>query len=148
VLFNVIPYFHFAQDDLFAKVAVSVIENHDAAGSAPMFLFFAPHNVHEPLQVPQWYMTHFDFIDYEPRQKYLAMVAHLDDVIGSLVTSLVAKGMWNDTLLVVSSDNGGPIYNNGNAGANNWPLHGGKVRYRRLAHAMLNELEGPPFSAG
>ena len=26
----------------------------------------------------------------------------------------------------MSSDNGGPIYRNGSAGANNWPLRGGK----------------------
>ncbi len=25
------------------------------------------------------------------------------------------------------ADNGGPIYNNGTAGANNWPLRGGKM---------------------
>ena len=59
--------------------------------------------------MPQWYLTHFDFIDYAPRQKYLAMVAHLDDVIGSLVTALKEKGMWNDTLIVVSADNGGTL---------------------------------------
>ena len=37
------------------------------------------------------------------------------------------KGMWDDLLIVFSADNGGPIYNNGSAGANNYPLKGGKM---------------------
>jgi len=36
-------------------------------------------------------------------------------------------GMWDDLLIVFSTDNGGPIYNNGTAGANNFPLKGGKM---------------------
>jgi hypothetical protein len=32
------------------------------------------------------------------------------------------QGMWNNTLFILTADNGGPIYDNGNAGANNWPL--------------------------
>ena len=35
------------------------------------------------------------------------MVKYLDDIIGELVDSLKAKDMWDNTLLVVSSDNGG-----------------------------------------
>jgi arylsulfatase I/J len=34
--------------------------------------------------------------------------------------------MWANALFVVSSDNGGPIYRNGAAGANNFPLRGGQ----------------------
>ena len=35
--------------------------------------------------------------------------------------------MYDDLLIVFSTDNGGPIYNNGSAGANNYPLKGNKV---------------------
>jgi len=35
--------------------------------------------------------------------------------------------MWDNLLITFSSDNGGPIYNNGTAGANNYPLRGGKM---------------------
>jgi len=37
------------------------------------------------------------------------------------------RGMWDNTFLVFSSDNGGPVYNGGSAGANNFPLRGGKA---------------------
>ena len=56
------------------------------------------------------------------------MVNLLDDNVGRVVAALKAAGLWNSTLLVASSDNGGPIGDG--YGANNWPLRGGKVRRR------------------
>merc|ERR1740121_1141039 len=35
--------------------------------------------------------------------------------------------MFNNTLIVFTSDNGGPIYRKGSVGANNFPLKGGKA---------------------
>ncbi len=54
----------------------------------------------------------------------------MDTHIGMVVSALKAKGMWETTLLVLSADNGGPIYGpsifgptiDGSAGANNFPL--------------------------
>ena len=57
----------------------------------------------------------------------MAMVNFLDEMVGRVVSALKAKGMWDNLLWVTSADNGGPIYANGSAGANNWPLRGGKV---------------------
>jgi arylsulfatase B len=60
------------------------------------------------------------------RQYYSAMTNLVDTHIGAVVAELKAQKMWANTLLVVSADNGGPIYRNGAAGANNYPLRGGK----------------------
>lgn len=60
------------------------------------------------------------------RWYYSTMANAADAHIGVVVDALKAKGMWANTLLLVSSDNGGPIYRNGAAGANNFPLRGGK----------------------
>jgi arylsulfatase I/J len=60
------------------------------------------------------------------RQYYSAMTNYVDMHIGQVVDALKAKGMWDNTFMVVSSDNGGPIYRNGSAGGNNFPLRGGK----------------------
>ena len=47
------------------------------------------------------------------------MVNYLDDVVGELVQALKTKGMWDNLLFIVGSDNGRPR-------ANNNPLKGGK----------------------
>eukprot|EP01113_Clastostelium_recurvatum_P006492 TRINITY_DN12928_c0_g1_i1.p1 TRINITY_DN12928_c0_g1~~TRINITY_DN12928_c0_g1_i1.p1 ORF type:complete len:282 (+),score=54.63 TRINITY_DN12928_c0_g1_i1:45-848(+) len=55
---------------------------------------------------------------------YDAMVSYMDDYIKQVVNLLKGKNMWDKTLIVFFSDNGGPIYQSG--GANNYPLRGGK----------------------
>ena len=47
---------------------------------------------------------------------------------------LVAGGLWENSILLLTADNGGPIFGqssgcakcDGSAGANNWPLRGSK----------------------
>ena len=46
----------------------------------------------------------------------------MDDVVGDLVSLLKEKGLWNNLLLVISSDNGGGL----KEGGNTYPLKGGK----------------------
>jgi arylsulfatase I/J len=55
------------------------------------------------------------------------MVNWLDSAVGNVTDLLMAKGMWEDTLVVFTSDNGGPVYWGGTSGANNYPLRGGKA---------------------
>lgn len=112
------------EEALFKTRLLKVINDHDPS-TKPLFLYYAPHINHNPLQVPDNYANQFSFIDDHDRQIYHAMTKYLDDVMGEMVQALKAKNMWENTLLVVSSDNGGPIYKNG--GANNYPLKGGKV---------------------
>lgn len=99
----------------------------------PMFLHYAPHLVHDPYELPAADLARFDFIQSSAcgdqkglRQVYAAMTNYLDRVIGN-VTQLIhaIPGMYEQTLVVFASDNGGPIQ--GGQGANNWPLRGGKL---------------------
>ena len=122
------------EDDLFTDFAVARIAEHNAS-AAPLFLYFAPHSVHLPLEVPQAQLAKFAFVnDSAPRQHYAAMVNNVDAMVGRVVSALKARGMWEDSVLVVSADNGGPIFGqaagcalcDGSAGANNFPLRGGK----------------------
>jgi arylsulfatase A-like enzyme len=54
------------------------------------------------------------------------MVNIMDEVVGNLTQAYQAKaGMWDNTLVIFSSDNGGPVDLAENA-ANNWPRRGGK----------------------
>ena len=111
------------EEGLFKEQLLRIVNNHDT--STPLFLYYAPHIVHAPLQVPDRYKQKFSFIDDEYRQIYHAMVNYLDDVVGELTDALKKKGMWDNLLFVTSSDNGGPEYPGG--GANNYPLKGGKA---------------------
>merc|ERR1719183_2365571 len=49
------------------------------------------------------------------------MISALDEAMGHLTEELVKKGMWEDTLLLFTSDNGGKY-----SEAPNYPLRGGK----------------------
>eukprot|EP00755_Sulcionema_specki_P037438 Sspe_Gene.22930::Locus_8817_Transcript_1_1_Confidence_1.000_Length_1687::g.22930::m.22930 len=113
------------EEVLFTNRTLSVIANHNL--SQPLFLFHSFHLIHTPLQVPEEYLQEFAFIDnaYE-RRPYAAMVKYMDDSLGKIIAAVKAReGMWENTLIVFSSDNGGPIYYPG--GANNYPLKGGKM---------------------
>lgn len=112
------------EDDAFTDFAVAQLDAHDP--STPLFLYFTPHSVHEPLEVPQAQLDKFSYINDTYRRSYAAMVNNVDAHIGRIVDELRKKGMWENTLLFLTSDNGGPIYNQGTAGANNYPLRGGK----------------------
>lgn len=131
------------EEYLWRDQVVDVIQNQDP--DEPMFLFFTPHVAHCPLQVPEDQLNKFNFMTndesecsqqtpyiypgfngtYHCRQTYLSMVNLLDDTIGNITTLLKAKGMWNNTLIVLSADNGGPLVL-AESGANNYPLRGGK----------------------
>ena len=122
-------------EDVFRKRALRAIAAHDttSARAPPLFLFYSFHLLHTPLQVPQRYVRAADArvaaaggapFDSQGRRLYAAMTLFLDEVVGDLVAALRARGMWDDTLLVFLSDNGGPVYYPG--AASNYPLRGGK----------------------
>ena len=90
------------EEALFKQRVLDIINNHNT--STPLFLYYAAHIVHTPLQVPKSYLLKFNFIDNEDRRSYHAMVNYLDDVIGEVVDALKNKGMWDNTLFVVNSD--------------------------------------------
>merc|ERR1719456_425570 len=57
------------------------------------------------------------------------MTYWVDEAIGKVTQKLKDEGIWDDTLVVVHADNGGPVYGNGghDGAANNYPLKGGKM---------------------
>jgi arylsulfatase I/J len=123
------------EDDLFVSRVLATIQASNA--SLPFFFFWAPHSVHQPYEAPRAYVDKFAFIDVPARRLYAAQVNYIDDQVGKVVAALKAKGLWDDMLFVMSSDNGGALYYSGNLsappalanieGGNNWPLRGGKM---------------------
>ncbi len=90
---------------LIAKEAVKRIESRDAA--KPLFLYVPFNGVHSPFQVPDSYLKPYGSLTGS-RQKLAGMLAAVDEAIGQVVAALDKAGMGKDTVIVFSSDNGGP----------------------------------------
>ena len=132
------------EEYVFRDRMTAILAAHDPTD--PLLLFYTPHVAHCPLQVPAHVLARFaamtngtdetkcsaqtaainpDGSPFACRAQYAAMVSILDDNIANITGQLKAKGMWSNTLMIFSSDNGGPIDTQENA-ANNYPLRGGK----------------------
>ena len=106
--------------EAFAAEAVSVINKHNK--STPMYMYLSFQAVHGPLQAPQRFVDMYKNVSDTNRKRKAAMVTAMDEAIGNVIDSLKKAGMWNDTFIVFTTDNGGPVQ----TGSSNWPLRGSK----------------------
>jgi len=115
-------------EEMFTENTMGILDRHDPA--EPLFLFHSFHLIHTPLQVPEEWESKFAFLANRERRLYAAMASYMDDIMGRIKKKLMDKGMWENTLMVVSSDNGGPTYwlpGIGYGAASNVPLKGSKM---------------------
>lgn len=110
--------------DLFTEWAVEYI-NEQAQMPQPFFLYLNYNAPHFPVQPPKDWVnkvkTREKGID-DKRAKLVAFIEHMDDGIGKVVQALKQNGLYENTILIFTSDNGGRIAD----GANNGPLRDGK----------------------
>ena len=106
--------------DLFTAQAVNIIREHNY--SSPLFLYLPYQAVHAPLEAPRAEYEHHGVGGVAARDIYRAMLARLDSGVGKIVRSLQDGGVWGNTLLVFTTDNGGAV---SQAGSNH-PLRGTK----------------------
>ncbi len=110
--------------DLFTQWAIDYIRQRSGSRQ-PFFLYLAYNAPHTPIQPPDDWLQQVknrenDISD--KRAKLVALIEHLDDGIGRVITALKRSGLSNNTLVIFTSDNGGQL----NVGANNGPLRAGK----------------------
>jgi arylsulfatase A-like enzyme len=121
---------------LIGAEAVRLIEAHDF-GKRPMFLYVPFNAPHTPLQAPENYLARYESIRNQKRRTFAAMVTCMDDAIGSIVAALSDARQTDNTLILFSSDNGGPRglgADNGLLRAGKGTLYEGGVRVPTLAH--------------
>ena len=118
-------------EQLHADRIHSILDAASPLTGAPLFLLYTPHIAHYPLQVPEVWLRKFDFMGDDEsacnatvpyifpgapasqpfvcRQQGAALMALLDDLVGNVTDSIKARGWWEHTLVVFSSDNGAPL---------------------------------------
>ncbi|XP_070548879.1 arylsulfatase I-like [Ptychodera flava] len=87
-------------------------------------MYLAYQSVHAPMQVPRKYLDMYPLVQNEKRRSLLGMVTALDDGIAKVVGVLKENRLWENTLLIFSSDNGAPVI--WKHQGSNWPLLGMK----------------------
>jgi len=106
----------------------------DRQKQKPFFLYLAYNAVHAPAQAPKDDIErmrkrhpHLD----SKRAILLAMLEHLDNGVGAVMSKLKAEGVWKNTLLFFLTDNGGSKAmqaNNGRLRAFKGSLYEGGIR--------------------
>ena len=141
--------------DVFAGAAVDLIRGFDAQHSS-LFLYLAFQDVHWPLQAPDAWFERFagktgSGAGSQERQYVCAMAAFMDEGVGNVTRALKDAGMFDDTFIIFSADNGGPTNLNEGTESNNFPMRGGKNTLWEGGTRVNGIVRGPglqPQTAG
>lgn len=134
------------------RLSSEVCDYIEANSEETFFVNFWLYNVHMPLQAKQdkidKYKTLVDSTAKHQNATYAAMVEHTDDAVGKIIAKLKEKGLYENTIILFSSDNGGLIGNPNKTVTNNAPLRSGKgdiyeggVRVPTIIYAPKQEIE-------
>ena len=99
----------YSPDKMFTKLTDFVNDNK----ANPFFLYWATPIPHIMYQAPKIWVDYYEkkFADKKPSSGgkgiiYAAMISYLDDQVGKLVQQLKDLGIYENTLIIFSSDNG------------------------------------------
>lgn len=105
--------------DVLADRAVSFIRD----GAEPFFLYLPFSAPHTPLQAPAEYWDLYPEVEDPVHRAYYAMISNLDSAVGEVLDALEESGVAENTLVILTSDNGGVSYL---GVSDNGPLAAGK----------------------
>lgn len=117
--------------ELYVSRCKNILDNHmQSASSSPLFVHLALQSPHSPHEAPAdpfstYYERNEVFTEssqaseekmsvYEipgERLRHAALLTYMDDTIGRVVELFKKSGIWNQTLFVFASDNGGCVTN-------------------------------------
>lgn len=115
--------------DVITNEAVKIIQKQNT--SQPLFLYIAHTAVHSsnpysPLPAPDATVAKIKHIEDFNRRKFAAMMDHLDQSVGSVVEALAQADLLDNSIIIFSTDNGGPAAGFNLNAASNYPLRGVK----------------------
>ncbi|MEI8341824.1 MAG: arylsulfatase, partial [Verrucomicrobiota bacterium] len=114
---------------LLAKEACRIIR--EKSPDKPLFLYLPFNAVHSPFQAPDEYLKPYANLK-GGRRTYAGMCAAMDEAIGQVLAALDEKNIRDNTLIIFSSDNGGPmpgkVTSNGPLRAGKGTIYEGGVR--------------------
>ena len=105
---------------LIAKEACRIIREKNP--DKPLFLYLPFNAVHAPHQIPPNYCEPYSNLK-GVRRTYAGMVSAMNEAVGQVLAALDEKKLRDNTLIIFSSDNGGP---NPGTVTSNGPLRAGK----------------------
>ncbi len=108
--------------DINGDTAVRLIKKYDS-DDRPFFInlwWMVPHTPYEPAPEPHWSETAAEGIS-ENQHRFRSMMSHMDAKIGKIVQTLKDRDIYDNTIIVFTSDNGAAY--EGQIG----PLKGGKT---------------------
>ncbi|SEC18909.1 Arylsulfatase A [Tenacibaculum sp. MAR_2009_124] len=92
--------------DAITRKTIDFINNN----SSPFFLYYAPYAVHTPITSVKSLQQKYSVkppSNNQNNSSYATMIENLDRNIGLLIKTLKDKGIFNNTLIIFTSDNGG-----------------------------------------
>lgn len=115
--------------DLYTNEAIRLIGEHNV--TRPLFLYLAHNAVHSgnpynPLAAPDDLVAKFSNITEYNRRRFAGVLSKLDESVGKVVAALQKRNMLKNSVIVFSTDNGGPAEGFNINAASNWPLRGVK----------------------
>jgi len=117
----------YSGDVMFDELTGFINDNNPKETGHPFFMYWATPIPHAPLQAPQkWVDYYVDKFGNEepytgkkgyfphryPHAAYAAMVSYMDEQVGLMVKQLKELEIYDNTLIIFTSDNG-PTYNGG-----------------------------------
>jgi len=122
-------------EDIADTLAAKAVKFIEANKSGPFFLYFTPHDIHEPM------VPHPRFRGTSDCGWRGDVIHELDWTVGEVTAALDRLKIADNTLIIFASDNGGAIKNTYDDGTN--PLHG-----RQAPNGKLRGNKGGLYEGG
>jgi len=125
------------QPFLYADKAKEKFMSHNK--TEPLFMYIAFQSVHRPMQAPWQFTKIYSGRDdmTQPQRVFAGMVTALDAAVGQVVQGLKDSGLWENTLLYFSNDNGRDSNDNDLRGGKNDFWQGGITGYGFLSGPVI-----------